>query len=177
MAGQGSWPYYPAQCSQCHYFQGISPTYVDDSGYEILGFCRHPRIAMELFAPQQVRRAESDRCPLFVPDAGCAPSSPTASRSPPVSIGGNSPSPLMRQSPRSAGPSIAPARITVAASSTPMRASLSLRRSSAAANSSRDNSNPCSATTGRASARSRRARTTARHVQCHDVLDPLHAPA
>ncbi len=61
---QGSWPYMPAQCPHCRYFQAGSP-FVDDSGYEILGFCRHPRIAMELFAPQRLHASEQDRCPLF----------------------------------------------------------------------------------------------------------------
>jgi hypothetical protein len=30
-------------------FRAEGPSFVDDSGYEILGFCGHPRIAMELF--------------------------------------------------------------------------------------------------------------------------------
>lgn len=68
MPGRGSWPYLPAQCPSCWYFQAVDPT-VDDSGYEILGFCRHPRVAMELFRPQRREPTESDRCPLFVPQA------------------------------------------------------------------------------------------------------------
>jgi hypothetical protein len=39
---------------------------VDDSGYEILGLCCHPRIGMELFQPQKLDLSKADRCPLFV---------------------------------------------------------------------------------------------------------------
>ena len=63
---RGSWPYIPAQCPGCAYFHTESPPFVDDSGYEILGFCRHPRIAMELFRPQQLQTSEADRCPMFI---------------------------------------------------------------------------------------------------------------
>ncbi len=68
----GSWPYLPEQCPKCFYFQAASPPFVDDSGYEILGFCRHPRIAMELFRAQRLRHSDSDRCRLFVPRPGQA---------------------------------------------------------------------------------------------------------
>ncbi len=61
----GSWPYLPAQCPKCRYFQA-EPPFVDDSGYEILGFCRHPRVAMELFRPQRLHASACERCPLFV---------------------------------------------------------------------------------------------------------------
>lgn len=62
----GSWPYLPRQCPHCYYFQAESRPYFDDSGYEILGFCCHPRIGMELFRPQQLDLSKGDRCPLFV---------------------------------------------------------------------------------------------------------------
>ncbi|HUA47984.1 MAG TPA: hypothetical protein VMA77_22290 [Solirubrobacteraceae bacterium] len=62
---RGSWPYLEAQCPECFYFQSASPPFVDDSGYEIPGFCTHPRIAMELFRPQKLDMSR-DRCPLFV---------------------------------------------------------------------------------------------------------------
>ena len=48
----GSWPFMPGQCPECLYFQAATPVFVDDSGYEIRGFCRHPRVAMELFQPR-----------------------------------------------------------------------------------------------------------------------------
>lgn len=64
----GSWPYVPHQCPECFYFQTAPAPYIDDSGYEILGFCRHPRIGMELFRTQR-RDLSSDRCPLFVRQA------------------------------------------------------------------------------------------------------------
>ncbi|MGB0091102.1 MAG: hypothetical protein WBP81_00965 [Solirubrobacteraceae bacterium] len=66
---KGSWPYVPGQCPDCTYFHEASPAFVDDSGYEILGFCRHPRIGMELFRPQRLEPPESERCPLFVMQA------------------------------------------------------------------------------------------------------------
>jgi hypothetical protein len=66
MPGEGSWPYLPAQCPHCHYFQAFAPTLIDDSGYEIPGFCRQPRIAMELFRPQKLAAWQSGRCPLYV---------------------------------------------------------------------------------------------------------------
>jgi hypothetical protein len=62
----GSWPYFPEQCPDCLYFQAASPAFIDDSGYEIRGFCRHPRIGMELFRPQKVDPSKSGRCPLCV---------------------------------------------------------------------------------------------------------------
>jgi hypothetical protein len=62
----GSWPYTPAQCPDCHYFCAAAPAFVDDSGYEILGFCRHPRIAMELFRRRREAGSAADRCPVFV---------------------------------------------------------------------------------------------------------------
>jgi hypothetical protein len=70
MPGRGSWPYLEAQCPHCRYFQAFAPPFVDDAGYEILGFCRHPRIGMELFRPQRRRASESDRCPLFIARVG-----------------------------------------------------------------------------------------------------------
>jgi len=66
----GSWPYVPSQCPECFYFQALE-AFVDDTGYEILGFCRHPRIAMELFRLKR-KEGSSDRCPLFVRSAGTA---------------------------------------------------------------------------------------------------------
>jgi hypothetical protein len=63
---RGSWPYLPGQCPHCSYLQPIEPAFVDDSGYEILGLCRHPRIGMELFLPQARSASENERCPFFV---------------------------------------------------------------------------------------------------------------
>jgi hypothetical protein len=62
----GSWPYFPAQCPDCLYLDPDPQAYLDDSGYEIVGFCRHPRIAMELFRPQQRCPSPAERCPLFI---------------------------------------------------------------------------------------------------------------
>jgi hypothetical protein len=60
----GSWPYIPQQCPECFYLQAVS-AFVDDSGYEVVGFCRHPGIAMELFRPRRTDLL-AERCPLFV---------------------------------------------------------------------------------------------------------------
>jgi hypothetical protein len=62
----GSWPYLPKQCPNCVYIHALVP-FIDDSGYEIVGFCRHPRIAMELFKPRERELPSSERCPLFIP--------------------------------------------------------------------------------------------------------------
>jgi hypothetical protein len=63
---RGSWPYLPGQCPGCFYFQAESPPFVDDSGYEIVGFCRHPRIGMDLFQAQKLDLSQAERCSLFV---------------------------------------------------------------------------------------------------------------
>jgi len=70
---RGSWPLLPGQCPDCAYLHDASPAFVDDSGYEIVGFCRHPRIAMELFRPQAVQVPTSELCPLFVRRARPSP--------------------------------------------------------------------------------------------------------
>ena len=62
----GSWPYLPAQCPHCLYFQAAQPPFTDDSGYEILGFCRHPRVGMELFGPQKLDLSAVDPCRLCI---------------------------------------------------------------------------------------------------------------
>lgn len=62
----GSWPYLPEQCPACFYLEAASPPFVDDAGYEIVGFCRHPRIGMELFHPKMLNLSDADRCPLFL---------------------------------------------------------------------------------------------------------------
>lgn len=74
----GSWPYLPGQCPGCAYFHAASPAFVDDSGYEILGFCRQPRIGMELFRPKKLGQCKSERCPLFVPRASTERASESA---------------------------------------------------------------------------------------------------
>jgi hypothetical protein len=62
----GSWPYLPAQCPHCFYYQAAQPPFTDDSGYEILGFCRHPRIGMELFQAKKLDLTKAERCRLFI---------------------------------------------------------------------------------------------------------------
>jgi len=52
------------------YFRAEEPSFTDDSGYEIVGFCRHPRIGMELFQPQKRDLSKSERCPVFVQQPG-----------------------------------------------------------------------------------------------------------
>jgi hypothetical protein len=62
----GSWPYLPAQCPHCLYFQAEPAPFTDDTGYEIIGFCRNPRIGMELFRPRKLDVSRADPCPLYV---------------------------------------------------------------------------------------------------------------
>ena len=64
--GGGSWPYFPGQCPGCRYVDG-GDAYVDDAGYEIVGFCRHPLIAMELFVPRERQLSPAERCRFFAP--------------------------------------------------------------------------------------------------------------
>jgi hypothetical protein len=80
----GGWPYIPEQCPDCVYLHPMAP-FIDDSGYEILGSCRHQRIAMELFAPQQRRTAGGERCPFLVAQAGTSPRQTAEPRSPQAS--------------------------------------------------------------------------------------------
>lgn len=67
----GSWPYIPEQCPHCVYIHTLSP-FRDDSGYEIRGFCRHPRIAMELFTTQR-ELSDAEPCRLFAPETTTSP--------------------------------------------------------------------------------------------------------
>ncbi|MGH2872446.1 MAG: hypothetical protein ACRDL5_08285 [Solirubrobacteraceae bacterium] len=67
MTGAG-WPYLPGQCPHCMYLHATAP-FTEDSGYEVVGFCRHPRIAMELFR-SRLEPSASERCPGFVRGAG-----------------------------------------------------------------------------------------------------------
>jgi hypothetical protein len=67
----GSWPYLPGQCPDCVYLHPMVPPFVDDSGYEIVGTCWHPRIGMELFRSDRSASAD-DRCPCFLRWQGSA---------------------------------------------------------------------------------------------------------
>jgi hypothetical protein len=59
------WPYGPEECPRCCYVERLEPPAYDDVGYEIVGLCRHPRIAMVLFVLQQRDPAELATCPCF----------------------------------------------------------------------------------------------------------------
>ena len=61
-----SWPYSPAQCPECRYLQPFDPPIQDDDGYDVAGFCRHPRIGMELFE-LKTRAGAQPPCPCFFP--------------------------------------------------------------------------------------------------------------
>jgi hypothetical protein len=63
-----SWPYYAAQCPECRYFQSFDPPVQEDDGYDVVGFCRHPRIGMELFELKARGRGNEPKCPCFVQD-------------------------------------------------------------------------------------------------------------
>jgi hypothetical protein len=60
------WPFTPGQCPRCRYLERFEPPEPDDSGYELVGFCRNPRIAMELFVSQRPPSEGIGTCPRFV---------------------------------------------------------------------------------------------------------------
>ncbi len=61
------WPYSPGQCPQCRYLQPFDPPLPGDDGYAVVGFCRHPRIAMDL---HELKRRTPAPCPCFFPQRG-----------------------------------------------------------------------------------------------------------
>ncbi len=61
---QVSWPYTPADCPRCRYFDPVEASIRDDAGYETVGLCLHPRIAMELIRLRL--RPEPSHCPCFL---------------------------------------------------------------------------------------------------------------
>ena len=60
-----SWPYIPEQCPQCRYLDAIQPPAFDDAGFEVVGFCLHPRIGMELFLFANRAQTGLATCPCF----------------------------------------------------------------------------------------------------------------
>ena len=60
-----SWPFGTDECPNCRYFEALEPPLEDDAGYEIVGLCGHPRIAMELFRTKTSETAGG--CPCFSP--------------------------------------------------------------------------------------------------------------
>jgi hypothetical protein len=65
-ASAGGWPFLEAQCLHCRYFYAYEPARTDDKGYALPGFCRHPRIAMELFVTETRPDLSAGSCSLFV---------------------------------------------------------------------------------------------------------------
>ena len=64
-AGSVSWPFSPRECPHCRYLDPIDPPVLDDVGYEIRGFCQHPRIAMDLFVFKERDPEKLGACPCF----------------------------------------------------------------------------------------------------------------
>jgi hypothetical protein len=60
-----SWPWSPHQCPHCRYLAAFDPPRTDDAGFEMPGFCLHPRIGMELFLPKRLDLEQLEPCPLF----------------------------------------------------------------------------------------------------------------
>jgi hypothetical protein len=60
-----SWPFSPKECPQCRFLHPIDPPMLDDAGYEIHGFCLHPRIAMDLFILKERDPDQLGTCPCF----------------------------------------------------------------------------------------------------------------
>lgn len=44
-----SWPYSPSECPSCVFLHQLDVPAHDDVGYEIVGICQHPKIAIDLF--------------------------------------------------------------------------------------------------------------------------------
>lgn len=61
-----SWPYGPAECPRCSYFDPLDAPALDDAGYEVVALCLHPRIATELFRSEAME-ARIAPCPCFTP--------------------------------------------------------------------------------------------------------------
>lgn len=62
----GAWPFIDWQCPNCRYFYAYEAGRMDDKGYELPGFCRHPRIAMELFTSAARGDFSKAGCSLYV---------------------------------------------------------------------------------------------------------------
>ena len=60
-----SWPYSPQECPRCRFFERADPPALDYAGYEVVGACLNPRIAMDLFALQQRDPETMAPCPCF----------------------------------------------------------------------------------------------------------------
>lgn len=60
-----SWPYSPDECPRCRYLERLEPPARDDAGYELVGLCRHPQLATELFLLQERDASELEPCPCF----------------------------------------------------------------------------------------------------------------
>ena len=60
-----SWPYSPKGCPNCRYLEQFDSPAFDDIGYEIVGMCLHPRIAMDLFLFKERDPATMEACPCF----------------------------------------------------------------------------------------------------------------
>lgn len=74
-----SWPFSPGECPRCRYFEPFDPPDLDDSGYEVLGLCRNPRIAMDLYRSRHPNATGMEPCPCFRPRP---PGPPEDERSP-----------------------------------------------------------------------------------------------
>jgi hypothetical protein len=64
-----SWPFSPKECPGCRYLEPVDPPALDDAGYEIVGLCLHPKIAMELFQFKERDPCSVAPCPCFWPAA------------------------------------------------------------------------------------------------------------
>jgi hypothetical protein len=61
-----SWPFGPTECPRCRFFKKFDEPQYDDTGYEIVGFCRNPRVGMELFRSKR-KGGQLEPCPEFSP--------------------------------------------------------------------------------------------------------------
>jgi hypothetical protein len=59
------------QCPHCRYLQPFDPPIAAEDGYDVMGFCRNPRIGMELFQLKS-RLDAQPTCPCFFPHSSHA---------------------------------------------------------------------------------------------------------
>lgn len=65
-----AWPYSAGECPRCAYHVAFEREHVGDDGYRLIGLCRHPNIAAELFV---MNRPARESCPCFFPIGGLRP--------------------------------------------------------------------------------------------------------
>ncbi len=71
-----AWPFSDRECPSCAYLLAFERAATGEDGYQVVGMCRHPSIATELFLARS--GGGPARCPCFFPSED---SHPVADRS------------------------------------------------------------------------------------------------